>query len=359
MKMKSKEKTYGRIIVVLSVMLAICLAVLFGVVNRSRNTEAAQTTTQADSTVEAVATTNPSETEESTTREETTEEVITDETVTEKSEDGYTSVEQTVYASTDVNVRKGPSADAEKMGLLKKGKKITRIAIGDNGWSKVEYKGKTCYIKSDYLLSEKPGEEETTAANREVIDPTEGDWRLVVVNAFREYDKKYEPKLKKVLPDTSYNIYMDHRAADSFTKMYKAAKKDGITLIPISGYRSYERQETNHKNRIALWQSKGYSYDEAVAKTSEVILPPGTSEHNLGLAMDICSLDYDFDQTKEYKWLEKNAHKYGFILRYKEEWKDKTGIVGEPWHWRYVGKENAKKIKDSGLCLEEYMGISR
>lgn len=346
--MKKNDRKYAAIIGVLCLILAVCLGILFAVVRDRYSGEATQTTTQPQSTVDVVATTTEPESENNTTTEESTTENTTVE---------YSDNNQTVYAKNDVNIRKGPSAEAEKAGLLKKGESIKRIAVGDNGWSKVEYNGEVCYISNKYLVTEQPTTEETTTVNRVVVDPTEGDWKLVVVNAYREYDKSYEPKLKKVLPDTDYNIYMDYRVADSFTEMYKAAKKDGITLTPISGYRSYERQETNHKNRIALWQSKGYSYNEAVAKTSEVILPPGTSEHNLGLAMDICSLDYDFDETKEYKWLDKNAHKYGFILRYTEEWKSKTGIVGEPWHWRYVGKENAKKIKDSGLCLEEYMGV--
>ena len=352
MKKKSNNKDYGWVIVVLCVILVICLAILFGVIKRNQGGETTTQTTVQQSTVDAMATTDKT-TEESTTEEPTTEESTTAPT-TEKPAEG-----KTVYAKAEVNIRKGPSAESEKAGVLKKGESIKLLGEGEDGWSKVEYKGEICYISSKYLVDKKPVEEEPTTINRVKVDPTEGDWRLVVVNAYREYDKSYVPELKKVLPDTNYNIYMDHRAADSFTKMYKAAKKDGITLTPISGYRSYERQENNHKNRIALWQSKGYSYNEAVAKTSEVILPPGTSEHNLGLAMDICSLDYDFDKTKEYKWLDENAHKYGFILRYKEEWKSKTGIVGEPWHWRYVGKENAEKIKDSGLCLEEYLGIER
>ncbi len=342
--MKKKDRNYSWIIVALCLILMVCLAVLFGVVHRSRTEETTQTTTQQQSTVDVDAT---------TTTEPETEESTTEETGTE-----YSDNNQIVYAKTDVNIRKGPSVDYEKVGLLKKGESINRVAVGDNGWSKVEYNGEICYISNNYLVTEQPATEETTTVNRVVVDPTQGDWKLVVVNAYREYESSYEPKLKKILPDTDCDIYMDYRVADSFTEMYYAAKEDGITLTPISGYRSYERQETNYKNRIALWQSKGYSYNEAVAKTSEVILPPGTSEHNLGLAMDICSLDYDFDETKEYEWLDKNAYKYGFILRYTEEWKSKTGIVGEPWHWRYVGEENAKKIKDSGLCLEEYMGLA-
>ena len=87
-----------------------------------------------------------------------------------------------------------------------------------------------------------------------------------------------------------------------------------------------------------------------------IILPPGTSEHNAGLAMDICSLEQSFDKTAEFRWLNEHAADYGFILRYTEEKQDVTKKIYEPWHWRYVGVENAKAIKASGKCLEEYLG---
>ena len=190
---------------------------------------------------------------------------------------------------------------------------------------------------------------------RQVVDPSKGNWNLVIVNANIEYTKDYEPKLKEVCPGEGYNMYMDERAADHFTEMYNAAKEDGITLTPISGYRSYDLQEKNWKARIENEQANGYNYEEAVKRASEVILPPGTSEHNIGIAMDIGSLYDSFANTKEYEWLNEHAAEYGFILRYTDEWYGKTGIVPEPWHWRYVGTEYSQKIKESGLCLEDYV----
>ncbi len=258
----------------------------------------------------------------------------------------------TVYTTTRVNVRKEPNTDSEIVATLNEGKKVERISKGDNGWTKVRYKGNVCYMSSKYLTESKP---QSDPVKRNVVDPRGDNWNLTVVNFYNEYDSSYMPKLKKVCADYGYNIYMDERVADWYTKMYKAALKDGIKLVPISGYRSYATQEKNYKNRIKLWQSRGYGYNEAVKKTAQVILPPGTSEHNLGLAMDICCLDYNFDERKEYKWLEKHAADYGFILRYTEENKSKTGVVAEPWHWRFVGVEDAKAIKKSGLCLEDYV----
>lgn len=300
---------------------------------------------------------------ETTAKPETTQPITEKETAADKeqtTEEKQTAKEEqtseertvTVYATTRVNVRKNPGTEYDIVATLNEGDKVERISKGDNGWSKVIYDGKIRYISSKYLTKEKP---QTDPIKRNVVDPRGENWNLTVVNFYNEYDSTYEPKLKKVCADYGYNIYMDERVADWYTKMYKAALKDGIKLVPLSGYRSYATQEKNYKNRIKLWQSKGYSYNEAVKKTAQVILPPGTSEHNLGLAMDICRLDYNFDESKEYKWLDKHAQDYGFILRYTEENKGKTGVVAEPWHWRFVGVEDAKAIKESGLCLEDYV----
>ncbi len=267
------------------------------------------------------------------------------------SEEATTEGQKTVYlyATEEVNVRQEVSGSSKKLGELKAGDKVEKLSDSENGWTKVKYKNEECYVFSSYLIDEKP-----EIPERNTVDPRGDNWNLTVVNFYNEYDSTYEPKLKKTCEKYGYNIYMDERVADWYTKMYEAALEDGIKLTPISGYRSYATQEKNYKNRIKLWQSKGYSYNEAVKKTAEVILPPGTSEHNLGLAMDICRLDYNFDESEEYKWLSQHAADYGFILRYTEENKAKTGVVAEPWHWRFVGVEDAKKIKQSGMCLEDY-----
>lgn len=89
--------------------------------------------------------------------------------------------------------------------------------------------------------------------------------------------------------------------------------------------------------------------------TLKLINKPGASDHNLGLAVDFNNVDNNFKQTKGYKWLIKNAESYGFVLRYPEEKVRITGISYEPWHWRYVGKEHAKKMNELNMCLEEYV----
>ena len=137
--------------------------------------------------------------------------------------------------------------------------------------------------------------------------------------------------------------------------MYYAAKADGITLKPYSAYRRYSTQKRNYENRIARWRSRGYGPITSVNKTARVILPPGGSEHNLGLAVDINGTNYDFNKTKAYAWLSKNAYKYGFIQRYPDDTENITGVVGEPWHWRFIGVDDATAIRGSGMCLEEYL----
>ncbi|MBQ7860248.1 MAG: M15 family metallopeptidase, partial [Faecalibacterium sp.] len=108
------------------------------------------------------------------------------------------------------------------------------------------------------------------------------------------------------------------------------------------------------------WKNTGLDEAAATEKAKTVVTPPGCSEHNCGLAADINSPEYypleePFKNTKAYAWLCAHAEEYGFILRYPKDKEDITGIIYEPWHWRYVGVENAKAINASGLCLEEYV----
>ena len=197
----------------------------------------------------------------------------------------------------------------------------------------------------------------TTSINadtgRIIVDTDREDWNLIVVNAGRELPEDYVPELKEIL---GCGKYLDYRVAPHYEDMYYAAKKDGITLTPYSAYRSYDRQKNNYNNLTQSYM-RDYNLSEAEArkKAATVILPPGTSEHNLGYAMDICGTESTFKDTKEYAWLQQHAHEYGFILRYTAEKQPITGIIPEPWHWRYVGVEYAEKINNSGLCLEEYL----
>ena len=140
-------------------------------------------------------------------------------------------------------------------------------------------------------------------------------------------------------------------AADAIEKMFADAANDGIDLIGISGYRSYEYQKIVYNRSIAI---EGQEY------TDHYVAIPGTSEHQTGLVMDLLSseylsLDEGFEDTKAFQWISENMSKYGFILRYPKGKESITGYDYEPWHLRYVGVDPAKKIMDKGITLEEYL----
>ena len=193
--------------------------------------------------------------------------------------------------------------------------------------------------------------------NPKPADMAVTDWTLILVNRDYILPEGFTPaNLANSVKSDPDSKKLDSRVAPYYNEMYLAAKKDGIDLYPLSGYRSYTLQKNNFSNKIQYYRDQGYNKTEATKKAATIILPPGTSEHNLGFAMDICSLEESFENTKEFRWLMNHADDYGFILRYPKDKEDVTKIIYEPWHWRYVGVDNAKKIKASGLCLEEYLG---
>ncbi|MCI6388564.1 MAG: M15 family metallopeptidase [Ruminococcus sp.] len=181
-------------------------------------------------------------------------------------------------------------------------------------------------------------------------------WNLAIINTKYPLPDSYAPTLSNAINGS--NIQLDSRVSEGYAEMYAAAKLSGCVLTPYSGYHSYALQETNYNRKVNFYVNQGISAEEANQKASAQVLPAGCSEHNAGLAMDIVSASSDFINTKEYKWLCENAHNYGFILRYPE---DKTAITGmnfEPWHWRYVGTQAAKEMKEKNQCLEEYLGLA-
>ena len=193
-----------------------------------------------------------------------------------------------------------------------------------------------------------------------IDDPTiitidEDSWNLTLVNTSYRIIDTYKPDLVYVCGSSEQ---LDKKIAEHYEAMYNAAKEDGINLTPCSGYRSYDLQKRNYNNKVAYYEGLGYSESEAREKAATIIMPPGSSEHNLGYAMDIVCVDEWFEDTDEFNWLMENAQDYGFILRYPEDKQDITKVTYEPWHWRYVGVEHAKKMKENGQVLEEYLGAN-
>lgn len=179
------------------------------------------------------------------------------------------------------------------------------------------------------------------------------NWERTLINSNYRISENYTPDLVYVCGSGER---LDKKVAPHYEKMYEAAKADGVTLTPCSGYRSYETQERNYNNKVSFYESQGYSNKDAQVKAATIIMPPGSSEHNLGYAMDIVCVDEWFEDTEEFKWLTEHAAEYGFIMRYPKDKQDITKVIYEPWHWRYVGVELAQELKSSGLVMEEYFG---
>ncbi len=182
------------------------------------------------------------------------------------------------------------------------------------------------------------------------------DWMLRLVNGENPLPNNYLPKLKKL----KNGLQFDERAIDHLKAMLDDAKAQGLSPVVCSAYRSIDRQKTLYNNKVFKCLADGFDQKEAEGEAKKHVAYPGTSEHNLGLAVDIVSLNYQIldeqqAMTPEIKWLIKNCAKYGFILRYPEDKIDVTGITYEPWHFRFVGIEAAQEIMNNGITLEEYL----
>ena len=137
--------------------------------------------------------------------------------------------------------------------------------------------------------------------------------------------------------------------------MLDDAREEGIDIGVWSPYRSYATQKMLFERQVKKQIANGVPESEAEDKAATVVARPGTSEHNTGLALDINCANSSFEKTKAYKWLEKNAENYGFIMRYRKDKQEKTGVIHESWHWRFVGINAAKEINKLDMCLEEYV----
>ena len=182
------------------------------------------------------------------------------------------------------------------------------------------------------------------------------DWMLTLVNADNPLTNDYSPKLKSLTSGHKF----DERAIDQLNAMLSAMRAQGLSPVVCSAYRTVEYQRTLFNNQVERQMTKGLSREQAEIEARKSVAYPGTSEHNLGLAADIVSINYQLlndaqADTPEMKWLFEHCHEYGFILRYPKDKTDITGIIYEPWHFRYVGKETATEIMESDLCLEEYL----
>ena len=147
---------------------------------------------------------------------------------------------------------------------------------------------------------------------------------------------------------------------DALKQMIADCKSAGYTAIVCSAYRTHEYQTMLYERQVQKQMDKGLSREEAEIVAATISAFPGTSEHQLGLAVDLVDINYQLlnekqEDTEAQKWLMANSWRYGFILRYPNEKSEITGIIYEPWHYRYVGVELATELFERGICLEEYL----
>lgn len=177
---------------------------------------------------------------------------------------------------------------------------------------------------------------------------------LLLVNKENPLSEQYKPddlvtvNVRFNSSSTAEEKMMRKEAASALEELFAGARKGGIQLYGLNGYRSYDTQKAIY-DKACIKNGKSYA-DKYVAK-------PGYSEHQTGLAMDVTNRNYStsFETTKEGKWLARNCYKYGFILRYPYDKQSVTGYNYEPWHIRYVGKSAAEKIFSENITLEEYL----
>ena len=178
-------------------------------------------------------------------------------------------------------------------------------------------------------------------------------------------DRDYVPEdllnLSDFVPATKSAIYFNSQAVSDYVAMINEMDEYGLRdLYAVSGYRTYYQQDSLYKERVGSMSSY-MEAERAKIEAGRIIAPPGASEHQTGLALDVSSrsvgfaLNNNFVKTPEYAWLLDNCHRYGFIIRYPADKTDVTDIIFEPWHLRYVGAEHAAVIYESGMCLEDYI----
>lgn len=179
----------------------------------------------------------------------------------------------------------------------------------------------------------------------------------MLINRENPIPSGYSP----VLSEIADNYFLEKNACCAMKNLMNEAMKCGIRICIFSAYRSSSYQQKLFDEETTLYTEQGFSYDEAVSKAMESVAMPYTSEHNAGLAADLSSPELfgqtttAFDKTRQFEWLNKNCCKFGYILRYPKGKEHITGIMYEPWHYRYVGNPHAEIIERENITLEEYL----
>lgn len=187
-------------------------------------------------------------------------------------------------------------------------------------------------------------------------DASGEDWRLLLVNPWHALPAGYEVTLTQLKNGHA----VDERCYPDLQAMMDDCRAAGLDPVICSSYRTQEKQERLFAAQMEPYLAAGYAQEDARREAAKAVAVPGTSEHQLGLAVDIVdaanqNLDESQEDTAVQQWLMEHSWQYGFILRYPNDKSEVTGIMYEPWHYRYVGKAAAEEIRRQGVCLEEYL----
>lgn len=190
----------------------------------------------------------------------------------------------------------------------------------------------------------------------DTADIPSDDWRLALVNQTNPLPEGFSVELTELM----YQQSVDTRAYPDLQQMMDDCRAEGLAPQICSSYRSYETQQQLFDREVSKLISSGYSQTDAEIQAATCVAVPGTSEHQLGLALDIIDQSYPALDKKQaltgvQQWLMTHSWEYGFVLRYPYDKNEITGMIYEPWHYRYVGKEAAREMYEQDLCLEEYL----
>ncbi|MDR1131001.1 MAG: M15 family metallopeptidase [Oscillospiraceae bacterium] len=207
-------------------------------------------------------------------------------------------------------------------------------------------------------VSPAPGPSPTPEPYADRPDIDISAWEYTLVNGENPLPADYIPQLRTVYDGQSFDV----RAADALEAMVSEARAAGLVVYITSSYRAYAAQEYLFGKKVSEYVYSEGSEAAAVEKAKTIVAYPGTSEHQLGLACDLVDQDYAYmDESLEYTalsvWLAANCAEYGFILRYPKDKTALTGVMFEPWHFRYVGEAAAAYIMSNGLALEEFVAL--
>ncbi len=270
-------------------------------------------------------------------------------------ENGSVSISDSVSSSKSESQSVSEESEEKSSGKEEQAQKETQPSSHTNSQSGSFYSGVSYRSPTAKTADIFKHGRELMLLNNDYELPEDFKWDLVYwsngksVDALSLNSQKYD-SVKAV----------DRAAYQPLKDMFSAAQKAGVPLELVSPYRSIDLQDRLFSRSVNSYMNQGYSKEQAVKKANYARTFTGTSEHNTGLGFDILqkgnfTLSESFENTAQFKWLSEHAEEYGFILRYRKDKISQTGIMYEPWHYRYVGVENAKKINELDMCLEEYI----